>query len=92
MHVEHIKNTNMLNNNEDVLTTFKIKGNKYFSYYDNINKKMQYKEIKNGSVKDCDLKLEDTNKNLIKQNKQIDTSTLPVLIIIAKILIEKDIE
>ena len=65
----------LLNNNEDVLTTFKIKGNKYFSYYDNINKKMQYKEIKNGSVKDCDLKLEDTkiyflNKKISRETKQ----------------------
>ena len=64
----------LINNNENILTTFKINRKKYFSYYDNDKKKMQYKLIKDGKVQDIEMK--DLNiyflnkKTLKKHNNQ----------------------
>lgn len=44
------------NNDENLLTTFKIGEKQCFSYYDSVNKKMKYVKIENGKTKDFEFK------------------------------------
>ena len=44
------------NNEENLLTTFKLDGNQCFSYYDTMAKKMKFKIINNGEAKDFEFK------------------------------------
>ena len=44
------------NNNENIVTSFKINEKSCFSYYDKDNKKMRYAEISNGTIKEFEFK------------------------------------
>jgi len=44
------------NNNENIVTSFKINEKSCFSYYDKDNKKMRYAEINNGTIKEFEFK------------------------------------
>jgi len=63
------------NNEENLLTTFKLLGKQCFSYYDTMTKKMKFKRIKNGEAKDFDFKefkfyyLKNKTKGAKKKNK-----------------------
>lgn len=44
------------NNDENVLTTFKIQNKQYFCYYDSNNKKMKYAKVEKGVAQDFEFK------------------------------------
>ena len=64
----------IINNNSDILTTFKIDKKKCFSFYDEDKKKMQYREIKDGKVTNLsildDIKFYFLQKKVKREDKE----------------------